>query len=139
MKNKTFIIFLLVISAYLSLAMSGFKKDNDIPVPANDYKTLLVDRAGIQTSGHHISIDGDTFFRAKMGKVTLFVEFKDLQKVTFTNHEEKHISAAFLLRDGKKFEGIVNGSVTLFGHADFGKFKVRMREIVSLEFIPENQ
>lgn len=133
MKNKTVFLLCILLSASFSLAMSGFKKDNDVPVPADNYRAILLDRAGIVTNGHHFSIEGDTFVRSKMGKVTLFVDFKDLKKVTFSNHDEKFISAVFTLTNGKEFEGQVNGGLTLFGQADFGKFKVRLRELVSIE------
>jgi hypothetical protein len=128
--------FTLIFTFFLSAVAfgMGLRQENKIPIPAKSFTATVIDRVGVSTTGENVSIEGNTFVKSIRGRGTIYVDFSDILKIQFGDSESKELPVTLTLKNGKQLDCLVLGNDILFGFAMFGKFKIQMKEIQSIEF-----
>jgi len=134
MKRPTVLQYCVLCGCIFFCLGMGSKRDNKIPVPAENFSGTIIDRAGVHTSGSDLSIEGRTFITINHGKGLLYIEFKDIKTVQFAEPGRDSIDVTITLISGETITGTLNAIDYVYGRAQFGTFKIKIREIVSLTF-----
>lgn len=131
---RKIVVLSLLIAIFVVMTGMGLKQESKIPVPAKRYNAIIIDQADVRTNVSNISVEGNTYFSSRHGRGTLFIDFKDIQQISFTPSLDRDVSVTIQLKNDESMDGLINGNNFLFGIAPFGNFKVKVREIKRIDF-----
>lgn len=138
MRSFSILFFVIILLTPTIRAMSNNSGD-DIPVPLENFQGEILDIDGIVTKGFNLSFNGQTYVSATRGATQIYIPFERIQRVESVNiedvitKEKESIQFLITLVDGTVIETEVRSRDELTGEASFGKFRLRMDHIRSIE------
>jgi hypothetical protein len=114
--------------------LGGSAPADKIPAPEKNFKTLVVDREGIQTALSQFSFDGKVFLFGKRGSATIAIPFEKISQVEIQGQEGSEVLAKVTLLDQKNIDVKMDKRSKFYGKAEFGTFQIEIKDLKSIRF-----
>lgn len=102
--------------------------------PERNYPAIFVDRDGTRVEASWVSAGGELAIAGELGRGSLRVAFEDIKSIEFAAEQKEPITAKVILREGKPVDIKVRSSLSFAGRTEVGQYKVRARDLRSIEF-----
>jgi len=102
--------------------------------PARNYEAVFVDRDGTKVDAKWVSAGGELALAGELGRGSLRVGFDDIRKVEFSGEGRDDLKAKLTLREGDPVELTVRSSLSFTGQTAVGQYRIRARDLESVEF-----
>ena len=102
--------------------------------PERNYEAVFVDRDGTRVEAKWVSAGGELALTGELGRGTLRVPFDDIRNVTFKGDDKKALVARVELAEGEPVELELRSSLTFTGQTEVGQYRIRARDLQSVEF-----
>lgn len=102
--------------------------------PERNYGATFVDRDGTKVEATWVSAGGELAISGDLGRGTLQVPFDEIRKVEFRGEGREDLKAKVTLRGGDPVELTVRSSLSFSGRTDVGQYRIRARDLESVEF-----
>ena len=116
--------------------LGGDFDPKDVPKPKINYKAAVVDNLGIRTELTEFSFDGQIFLKGSMGKAAAAIPFDKIEKVDFLEDFGKtSVIAKVRLKKEGEVEMTLSRNMVIFGNAMWGFFKIKTKDVKSIEIL----
>jgi hypothetical protein len=106
--------------------------------PERNYQGTFVDLDGTRVDAKWINVGGDLALTGDLGRGNLRVPFDNVKKVEFSSGEGRDgLVAKVSLRKGEQVDLKIRSSVAFAGQTAVGQYRVRARDLKSLELQAE--
>ena len=102
--------------------------------PERNYEATFVDRDGTRVEVKWVTAGGELALTGELGRGSLRVSFDDIEKIDFSGGERDSSLAHVTLREGQAVDLKIRGSITFSGQTGLGLYKVRARDLKTIEF-----
>lgn len=140
MKTVCFIIACIIVFSPGIQSMSQKERD-EITIPHENFRAVITDIDGVATEGDSITFDDQVVVFAKRGSTTVYIPFERLSSIELIDNENvilkelEEIDMKLVLKDGSEFTTMGRSHHEITGKTQFGRFRIRLDRVRSIEFI----
>lgn len=134
---RTFIaITLLLLWAGAALAMGVGESEGpvSIPQPQQDYRVRLTDLSGTRVELTQFAIAGQSFLLAKQGRGEVALPLANVKQADVSQRQGK-LHVMVTTKAGEKLNFTADGDLQATGKADYGNYRIPLKEVTSIEVL----
>jgi len=132
--KKIAAVLLLMVGWVVFVGM-GKSTESEIPKPAIDFATTVVDDQGISTKCSFSNWEGQLFFIGTRGKGSVSIAFEKVKKVVFIGESSGgKKDAQVTLRSGEVVAVTFDDDSRFYGTTTFGTYKISAKNIKEIIF-----
>ncbi len=125
---------LLVLAAPAWAGLFGTDAPGRIPVPAQEFRARVEDRAGVVLEIERATFDGEVYLFGTVGLAQVTVPFDTLRRVEVSpGPDEDHVVAHVLVKSGETQDVVVESDRPLYGRTTFGNYRIEIGQVRSFE------
>ena len=130
----TAIPVLLTAIVLMGMGSLGGPPEGTVPKTSENIKAQIVDRSGVSTELSRFSMDGNVFFKGKLGAGEMSVLFHDLEEISFGPASGEEVPADLLLKSGARHQLKVHKSAVFYGDTGYGAFNISAHDVSRIIF-----
>lgn len=127
----------IVLLALPLLGMGALGAGATGATPERNYQGTFVDRDGTTVEAKWITAGGELSLSGQLGRGELRIPFDNIKSIRFSGDPAQGLVAAVVLRQGEPVEMKVRGSLAFSGQTNLGTYRIRARDLRSVEFESE--
>lgn len=127
-------LLLLALAAPAWAGLFGSDAPGRIPVPAQEFRLRVEDRAGVVLDIERATFDGEVYLFGTVGLAQVTVPFDTVRRVEIgPGADEDHVVAHVLTAAGATQDVVLEADRPLYGRTTFGNYRIDIGQVRWLE------